>query len=191
MEKSFYTLSSSKNLTVVGRWFLLSSGRDVWSMFNVSVPPLSAPIITGGRDYYTEVGLHDGSVEFHFFSGLVWFSHKKNTLFFLFTGLIPINFMSPGRSDRAHLHVQHVPAGRQTHLDRQRQGGWGEGDVIYNNSLALWLWKPFFPIAKIIEALFQIDSVSLRNQKSSAHENTSHFSWRWTELEVFGDKHLI
>ena len=48
---------------------------------------------------------------------------QKKTLFFLFTGLISINFMSPGRSDRAHLHVQHVPASRQTHLDRQRQGG--------------------------------------------------------------------
>jgi len=35
VEKSFYTLSSSKNLTVV-------------------VPPLSAPIISGGREYYTE-----------------------------------------------------------------------------------------------------------------------------------------
>jgi len=35
VEKSFYTLSSSKNLTVV-------------------VPPLSAPIITGGQEFYSE-----------------------------------------------------------------------------------------------------------------------------------------
>ena len=161
---------------------------DQCSMFqSLRYLPQSSPeveIITLRLVFMTEV------LNFIFFL-VLYDSHKKNTLFFLFTGLIPINFMSPGRSDRAHLHVQHVPAGRQTHLDRQRQGGWGEGDVIYNNSLALWLWKPFFPIAKIIEALFQIDSVSLRNQKSSAHENTSHFSWRWTELEVFGDKHLI
>ena len=52
-------------------------------MFNVSVPPLSAPIITGGRDYYTEVGLHDGSVEFHFFLVLYDSHTKKNSFLFV------------------------------------------------------------------------------------------------------------
>ena len=57
VEKSFYTLSSSKNLTVVGNCRLvIYSTICVFGQFELfSVPPLSAPIITGGREFYSEV----------------------------------------------------------------------------------------------------------------------------------------
>ena len=57
MEKSFYTLSSSKNVTVVGSVDLVrTTYLGVFDQFEIfSVPPLSAPIITGGQEFYSEV----------------------------------------------------------------------------------------------------------------------------------------
>ena len=54
VEKSFYTLSSSKNLTVVGK--VVTFAGCAGSQLEIfSVPPLSAPIITGGQEFYSEV----------------------------------------------------------------------------------------------------------------------------------------
>ena len=53
VEKSFYTLSNTKNVTVVGKEMPL-----LWSckvFIKLLVPPLNAPTISGGREYYNEV----------------------------------------------------------------------------------------------------------------------------------------
>ena len=106
-------------------WKILLTKRSLLTPCFHSVPPPTAPIISGGKEYYNEVrprcwenmqthfSVHNALIT----AVLVWIEH--------FTHQIINWFLCPGRHHPPDLHLQHVPASSQARVDRQQPASEG------------------------------------------------------------------